>query len=232
MSAITGQQAVNITLTQLAILQPGETPNASESGDALIVINNIIDSWAIQRLMNVGMSQTSVSLVNGTQSYTLSPVPPAIVACTFVDSNGATFPVKQLNAEEWDQIVDRNITANIVKGFFFDRISALWLTPVPKSGDVIYSSWPTTTSTFASLGTSVTLADGYQLALISAAALTLAPQYAVPPANMPLIQQTYDQAMSSLRLLNASILGPEPPAIPPGSNTPAPPTSPSGSPGA
>jgi hypothetical protein len=232
MSALTGQQAVNQILTLLAVLQPGETPNTSESNDALIVINNVIDNWAIQRLQNVGMSQTSISLTNATQSYTLSPVPPAIVACTFIDSNGATFPLKQLNAEEWDQIVDRNITANIVKGFFFDRISALWLTPAPKSGTVVYSSWPTTTAQFSSLGGSNTLANGYQRALIAAAALELAPQYAVPAANLVQIQQSYQEAMSALRQLNAEILGPEPAGIPPSSNVQAPPTSPSGSPGA
>jgi hypothetical protein len=239
-SSITGQQTVNQTLTLLAVIQPGETPNTSESNDALSVINNVLDNWAIQRLQNISIAQVSVALTAATQSYVLSPRPPAIYACTFVlatDYGGsATFPVKMLTAAEWGAIVDRDVQANIVKAAFYDRdlsSPTLWLTPIPPGGSIIYSTWTVEAfAQFSDLADSVTLAAGYQRALIAACALELAPQYAVPPANLVQIQQSYAEAMAAIRQLNAELMGPEPPALPPGSQTNAPPTSPSGSPGA
>src|SRR5580692_8904259 len=124
MSSITGQIAVNQTLKLLAVLQPGENPNTSESNDALVVINNVLDNWQIQRLQNVNVDQVSVSLTGGTQEYTLSPRPYAIYACTFVSvafGKNVTYPVKMLTAVEWGNIVDRDVEANIVKGAFYDR---------------------------------------------------------------------------------------------------------------
>ena len=67
MSSITGQQTVNQTLTLLAVIQPGETPNTSESNDALSVINNVLDNWAIQRLQNISIAQVSVALTAATR---------------------------------------------------------------------------------------------------------------------------------------------------------------------
>ena len=241
MSSLSGQDAVNQTLTLLAILQPGETPNSSESGDALIVINNVLDSWSIQRLQNVSIDQVTVALTSGVQSYVLSPRPPAIYGCTFVlttdySAGTLTVPVKMLTALEWANLVDRNVVANLVKYAFYDRdlsSPTLWLSPIPPGGSVIYSSWTVEAFTpFSGLSDTETFAAGYQRALIAAAALELAPQYAVPQANLVQIQQSYQEAMAAIRQLNAELMGPEPPSLPPGSQVQAPPTSPSGSPGA
>ena len=237
MSSLTGQQAVNQALTLLAVLQPGEAPNATESADALIVINNIIDSWAMQRLQNLNAVQQSVDLTAATQNYVLSPRPSAIEAATFVHSSGITFPCKVVNAVEWGGVVDRNANANVVKAVFYDRdpnTPQIWVTPIPVgSGDqLVYIAWTASTPNFSSLTASVTLQTGYQRALIAASALELSPQYAVPAGVLTQVQQAYQESMSAIRQLNAELLGPEPGAEPAGANTPAPPTSPSGSPGA
>jgi hypothetical protein len=242
MSTITGQQAINQALTLLAVLQPGETPNTSESNDALLVLNNISDNWAIQRLQNISSLRTSFNLTAATQAYAIGAGqavnitrPAAIEAASFIDSNGASFPLKQLNVAEWNQIVDRDVQAHIVKAFFYDRQypnGNIYFTPIPPGGACIMWTWTPSTPQWSSLSDSETLDPGYQRAIIAALALELVPQYAVPAANVAQVQQSYQESMAALRQLNAELLGPEPPSLPAGSQSQAPPTSPSGSPGA
>lgn len=251
MITLTGQQVINAALKKLGQIIQGETPNTSESNDALVALNNIIDNWGVQRVMAAASVVTQTALTANQQSYTVGTGaninlarPAAVESASLLLASGPGSPVKVITAAEWGMIPDRQSSSWAVRFLFYDRgivglsggtpIGKIWLSPVPLGGTLEIITWQPTVVTYASLATSQVLLDGYARALVLATAMEIAPDYTVSPMQMANVQNEYTEAMAAVRTLNAELMGPEPPpgpvsdAVPPGGAL----VSPSGQPGA
>lgn len=196
----------------LGELEPGESPSASEYAQALIALNNLIGNWNIQDLMATAAVTATVSLVSGTQSYALGTRVSRIVSASVVMAAGPTFGLKILNAQEWNEIEDKDISSNEIMGLFYDAgfpTGTVYLAPRPLSGlTLTYVGWAAQ-STFASLSTNNTLLPGYERALTSALAIELARWYPDRKVS-PVLANAYKESMSEIRRLNSLLWGQSP----------------------
>lgn len=205
----TAQVLINDALIALGEMAPGYTANASESAQGLIALNNLIGNWSIQDLMATAAVTATISLTNGTQSYALSTRVTKIVSASVIMSAGPTLALRPLDANEWNQLEDKDISSNEVKAFFYDRgfpTGTVYVAPRPLNGlTLTYIAWAAQ-STFASLSTNNTLLPGYERALTAALAIEMASFYPARKVSATLAN-SYEEAMSEIRRLNASLWG-------------------------
>lgn len=93
----TGQAVISAALTTLGILEQGGTPNASDSNDALSVLNDMWQAWGIDDGLVNAIVHNRYPLTYSASSYTLGPsnaasfngpIPSKIYEAYFVNTNG------------------------------------------------------------------------------------------------------------------------------------------------
>lgn len=205
--AITGTQLITYAMTTLGELSSGEGFNTSEGVACLAKLNQIIDNANIQQEMATSATVATVSLVNGTQSYALGTRVVKIASAEVQQTSGATMPLKIVNAQEWNAIIDRDSLSAYPQSLFYDRgftTGTIYLSPIPTGGTLTYVAW-LGQSTFATVGTSNTLLPGYELYLTTELAIQIAPFFTreVPQSVMVANKEAKDE----IRKLNNSLWG-------------------------
>lgn len=209
-------------LQYLGVLASGETPSTSELADALASANLLLDNWSSDRLMAISELVNVFATSGLTQAYNIGSGqtwnmarPVAIIAAVhkLTTSGGSTYatPLKVASAIEWTAITDRNSTSVVPTVLYYDRgfpTGKVYLSQIPaETGSVEITAWVPLTQ-FADATTPITFLPAYQLAFTLDLALLLAPQYNVNPT--PDLIKKRDDAMATVRQLNASLVGPEP----------------------
>lgn len=208
---LTLTQAANAALQYLSVLDSGGSASTQQLDDALVIGNELIDSKSADRLFADTVTLVTQALVSGTQSYAITRVA-NIEAASIILSTG-TNPLQIVNAVEWQRIVDRDSTSHQVRKLFYNRTfttGTIYLSPIPLSGSVQYTAWAAM-SQFVDKTTTLTMHPAYSRWLKLQLALELAPQYAGAQITKEFLQNLADAA-ATLRNLNASLLGLDPPS--------------------
>jgi hypothetical protein len=208
---------MSITLTVLAnaavrtfgAMDSGGSISAAQLADALITVNEILDNWSVDGKMALAEALTAVSLVSGTQSYTLGTRAARIQGASVILAAGPTMPVKVLqSAAEWNSLEDRDSSSYLVRYLFYDRAATtpkIYLSPIPLGGSLELRTWIALTQ-FADATTPITLLPGYELPLRLSLAHKLSSEW-----DMPWSQTNQDAlalALGTIQELNTQHLGP------------------------
>ena len=119
MSTTAGDQ-INGALRLIGQLAEGETPSAATSQDALTAMNQMIDSWSIERLAVFSTQDQVFSWLPGFISRTLGPTgdfvgnrPVLLDDSTYFKdpSNGISFGIKILNQQQYNGIAVKTVTS-------------------------------------------------------------------------------------------------------------------------
>jgi hypothetical protein len=119
MATYTAGDQINRALRLLGILAEGETPSAAMSQDALMALNQMIDSWNTERL-SVFVTQDQVyTWPAGEISRTLGPTgdfvgnrPILMDDATYYKApNGVSYGIKFINQQQYDGIAVKNVTS-------------------------------------------------------------------------------------------------------------------------
>jgi len=178
------------SLRLLGAISTGETPTSEELTDGLSVLNDMLDSWATEKLLVYGRVREEFSLVSGTQSYTIGSAgtfntsrPQGINEATIEDqsvSPTTEYRLHILNDQEWSEIKIKDLTGNIPTKLYMEEgfpLNTLYFWPKPSSTNkVVLYSWKPFTA-FATLDTTVSMPPGFAKALRYNLALELAPEY-------------------------------------------------------
>ena len=212
---------VNQALRHLGILPTGASLGAGSSQltEAFDIANNLIDSWSSDRLMAISAPISSFTLSGG-QYYsigagqTLNMARPAeITAAAITLSNGITEKVKVCTAQEWAAIEDRAAQAHLVEYLYYDRgfaVGRIGVSPIPIGTPSLEITTWLPAPKFADSTTDLALYPAWARMLEWATALELSAQY--PGAkNLELVAANLADAKATVRNLNASLLGQEPP---------------------
>ena len=73
MAIYTAGDQINRALRLLGVLAEGETPSAATSQDALVALNQMIDSWSIERLAVFCTQDQTLTWPAGLITRTLGP---------------------------------------------------------------------------------------------------------------------------------------------------------------
>jgi hypothetical protein len=119
MATYTAGDQINRALRLLGILAEGETPSASMSQDALMAMNQMIDSWNTERLSVFSTQDQVFTWPASLLSRTLGPTGdfvgnrPVLVddATYFKAPNGVSYGIKMINQQQYNGIAVKTVTS-------------------------------------------------------------------------------------------------------------------------
>lgn len=207
----TTQELINGALRLLSVLAEGETPSASMSQDALIAMNQMIDSWSIERLSVFStMDQTFVWPAN-TITMTLGPTgdfvgerPIQLDDSTyFIATNNLSYTIQFVNEEQYNGISLKTNTSNYPQVIWvnesYPNIS-MSIYPKPTQDLTWHFISVSPLSSPATLSTTLSFPPGYLRAFRYNLACELAPEFGVEPS--PQVQRIADISKRNLKRIN------------------------------
>ena len=198
-------------------ISSGETPTADEASDALLVANQMLDSFNAEKLMIFTILRSTFTLVVNQQVYTLGtggdfniPRPARIEQFSIIQQPLATQPLELpmaiLNYQQWQQIPVKNTPTNLPQAVYPDMAFPLinlnlWGVPTAPQQVALYT-WQAL-SQFTSLITDLTFPPGYAEMLRYNLALRLGPEWLGPNWNPgPFIVQNAAESKARVKSIN------------------------------
>lgn len=212
---MTVQQLIERALTINGRLGIGRGAGPAESAICLGILNAMLESWALDRLMVNTLLQARYQLTASKQTYTIGPsapdfptARPAMVehANLIVTINGAegSIPLDVITAAEWATIRMKNDTSPVPTKLYDDYAgpnSNLSFYPIPSSAcKVELWSW-SVGGGFQSLTDQAGFAPGYERAVAAQLAIETAPHVGKTITQEMTVQAA--DAILKLKTLNA-----------------------------
>jgi hypothetical protein len=208
MTTATANEQINRALRLLGILAEGETPSAATSQDALVALNQMIDSWNTERLSVFCTQDQIFTWPAGEYIRTLGPSgnfiglrPVLLDDATYYRDPGTnvSFGIKFINQQQYNGIAVKTVTSTYPQVIFVNM----------GFPDITMSIYPRPTrdlewhfisvqelSEPATLATNLTFPPGYLRAFAYNLAMEFAPEFGVEPS-----EQVKRIAMTSKRNL-------------------------------
>jgi hypothetical protein len=210
---VTVSDLIAASLKRLRVVQAGEVPAAEDQADALLRLNSMVKSWSLQPGTFHRIVRTTWTIVANQVSYTVGTggevnitrpaSPSAIEGIAFQDTS--TNPVQEygrvapLTEAAYASIPQKAVTSLYPSSWYYAPTvptGTLYPFPIPTSvtlQGVIYV--PTPISSFSATTDTITLPDGYDLALQENLAVLLAPEWGVP-LDSALVQSARESKMA------------------------------------
>jgi hypothetical protein len=207
----TAGDQINRALRLLGVLAESETPSAATSQDALLAMNQMIDSWSIERLAVFATQDQVFSWPSGQIKRTLGPTgdfvgnrPVQIDPATYyVAPSGVSYGIKLINQDQYDGIAVKTATSTFPQVMFVNET-------YPDVEMFVYPR-PTQTLTWhfisvqeltqpALLSTQLTFPPGYMRAFTYNLACEIAPEFGVEPS--PQVQRIAMTSKRNLKRIN------------------------------
>jgi hypothetical protein len=211
MTTYTAGDQINRALRLLGILAEGETPSASMSQDALMALNQLIESWNTERLSTFVTQDQVFTWPSGEISRTLGPsgefvgLRPVLVddATYFKAPNGVSYGIKMINQQQYNGIAVKTVTSTYPQ--------VLWVNM--GYPDVTLTIYPRPTQDLewhivsvqeltqpATLSTQLHFPPGYLRAFTYNLAMEFAPEFGVEPS--PQVQRIAMTSKRDLKRIN------------------------------
>jgi len=216
----TAADQINGALRLLGVLAEGETPSAETSQDALSALNQMIESWSIERLsvfstidQVVEWQPNALSATLG-PSGTLTPVDPLVSlvrpvnvddATYFVDpSTGISYGIKIINQQQYDGIAVKTVTSTYPQVMFINMTYPdieIYVYPKPTRLLHFHMISAEVLTQPANLATTLAFPPGYLRAFRYNLACELAPEFGVEPSRQ--VQRIAMSAKRNLKRINS-----------------------------
>ena len=201
-------ELINGALRLLGVLAEGEVPSAATADDALVAMQQMIDSWSTERLSIFTTQEQVFTWPVGQLSRTLGPTGdfvgnrPILLddSTYFIDpSNGISFGIKIINQQQYDGIAVKTVTSTYPQVMWintnFPNID-MHIFPVPFRALEWHFISVSELEQPATMSTALYFPPGYLRAFRYNLACEIAPEFGVEPS--PQVQRI---AMSSKRNL-------------------------------
>ena len=217
MATYTAGDQINRALRLLGVLAEGETPSASVSQDALMALNQMIDSWNTERLSVFCTIDQIVNWPVGSIEETLGPtgslvrlngtaVRPILVddATYFKDpGTGVSYGIKLINQQQYDGIAVKTVTSTYPQVMFVNNTYPdFTINLYPRSTRLLEFHFISVQeiSQPATLATNLLFPPGYLRAFTYNLACEFAPEFGVEPS--PQVQRIAMTSKRNLKRIN------------------------------
>lgn len=217
MATYTAGDQINRALRLLGVLAEGETPTAQMSEDALMALNQMIESWNTERLSVFSTIDQIVNWPTGSINETLGPtgsltrlngtaVRPILVddATYFKDpGTGVSYGIKLINQQQYDGIAVKTVTSTFPQVIFVNNTYPnldIFIYPRPtRLLEWHFISVEELTQP-ATLTTEILFPPGYLRAFAYNLACEIAPEFGVEPS--PQVQRIAMTSKRNLKRIN------------------------------
>jgi hypothetical protein len=214
MAVYSAGDQINRALRLLGVLAEGETPSAATSQDALVALNQMVESWNTERLA-VFSTQDQVFLWPagvGNQTRTLGPTgnfvglrPILIDDATYYRDPGTnvSFGIKLINQQQYDGIAVKTVTSTYPQVMFVNNTfpdTTMTVYPVPTRELEWHFVSVEELSNPATLATNLLFPPGYLRAFTYSLAMEIAPEFGVEPS--PQVQRIAMTSKRNLKRIN------------------------------
>lgn len=197
------------------MLASGEVPSGAEQADALVILQQMIDSWNAERLNIFTLTISEFPLVPGQQTYTLGtggnfniPRPPKIERISIVSllnpAQPLELPLEMLTDRGWQAVPVKLIGSTLPTMVYDDGAFPLrnlnfWPYPTIVDNVRIYGWTPVVS--YSDLTTDLLFPPGYLKAMRYALAVDLAPEFgsSVPPE----VAVQAQMSIAKIKVMNA-----------------------------
>lgn len=209
--ATAGDQ-INRALRLLGVLAEGETPSAATSNDALVALNQMIDSWNTERLSVFSTQDQVFNWPDGVITRTLGPTgdfvgnrPILLDDATYYRDPGTnvSFGIKFINQQQYDGIAVKTVTSTYPQVIWVNMEHPnISMTIYPKPTRELEWHFVSVDelSNPATLSTDLTFPPGYLRAFTYNLAIELAPEFGVEPS--PQVQRIAMTSKRNLKRIN------------------------------
>jgi hypothetical protein len=199
---------INGSLRLLGVLAEGETPSAETSQDALLAMNQMIQSWNTERLTVFATQDQVVSWPPSTISRTFGPTgdivanrPVAIDDSTYFrdPSNGISYGLKLINQQQYNGIAVKTVTSTYPQVMWVNMTYPdveMYVYPVPTKVLEFHIVSVEELTQPANLATDLAFPPGYLRCFRYNLACEMAPEFGTEPSR-----QVQRIAMTSKRNL-------------------------------
>jgi hypothetical protein len=211
MTTYTAGDQINRSLRLLGVLAEGETPSASVSQDALVALNQMIDSWNTERLSIFNTIDQVFSWPAGEIQRHLGPtgefvgVRPVLLddATYFKAPNGVSYGIKFINQQQYDGIAVKTVTSTYPQVMWINmEYPNIQMTVYPRPTQVLEWHFISVQELDqpATLSTSMFYPPGYLRAFTYNLAMEFAPEFGVEPS--PQVQRIAMTSKRNLKRIN------------------------------
>lgn len=187
---MTARDIIKRALRLAQVFGQGEDPTGTdEETDALAVLNSMLASWSVEKLLVPSLVTDSVTLTVSDGEYTFgtggdinSARPNRIEYAYVQDSSSNDFPVEIIHVSEYNDIGLKTTEGRPCKLYFIAEypLAKIKLYYVPDAAETLYmDSWKPLSSISAA-GDTVSLPGEYQMALEYNLAVAISPEYTQP----------------------------------------------------
>lgn len=174
----TAQTLIDDALTELGVLAEGEVAGPSDAQRALRILNrDIIEPWTVQhyfathRVITSGtfLASTATRTIGPTGAYVLTVRPDEILQAHWVDSDGNRTKIELKDADWYAALPNPTETGSTIEAIaYFTTFpnGTMYPWPIPESNTTVELETRSILTSFANLATSVTLAPGYESAIV------------------------------------------------------------------
>jgi hypothetical protein len=196
----TTRDIIKGALRLIGTIASGETPSASEQSDALLVLNQMLDSWSNENLLVFDRTREIFPLVASQQAYTMglagnfNTSRPIEIERIGIINTGYTpnseIPVRILTLDEWADLTIKSTTSSLPTAAYIEWTNPLIiinLWPVPNTGASIALYTKKSFAAITDVSLDIGLPPGYEKAIRYNLAVELCPEYGMP-ASAEVIQ--------------------------------------------
>jgi hypothetical protein len=215
----TASDLIRASLRLINVLDPGEGLSGLEGDDALQTLNNMLDSWSIEKLAVLSTTRRQLTLTPGTATYTIGSggtfdvarpirIDSAGLLINSASSDPEEIPLRVVrSSDEWSRQHFKASTSELPSMLYYQMeypLGKINLYRVPSSAAhalIIYAQDSLTA--VAALTTDLVLAPGYYNALKFNLAIDLAPEYGAEPSQVVIARAADYKA--AIKLLNLEV---------------------------
>lgn len=171
----------------LGVLAASESPKASEQADGLESLNDMLDSWASERLTLFATLRSTHTLTPSLSPHTIgtagtfNTTRPIRIDRASIVSGGSETPISILSDAEWQETQGKDSVGTPSMLWYETAypLGKIWLNPVPAAAATLALYTWQQLGRFASVATTFDLPPGYGRAIRFNLAKELAPEYSV-----------------------------------------------------
>lgn len=155
-------------------LAAGETPDYDTSATGLYLLNDILDSWSLDRLYVFQSFKESFSLTSGTASYligsgaTFNTTRPTIITKAHLRISDDDYPIDIVDDSGYANITTKSTSTGYPEYLNYNPTmpsGTIKLWPVPQANQTLFIESPKQLTSFTALTTDIVLAPGYSQAI-------------------------------------------------------------------